>query len=368
ENDLRTGAAQGFDHPAARRVVVEDCEIVHAETEVLGADAGGGSCGFGAAHGGDFVGWQAPRAAIAGGEGGDRDRVAEAREQRHGAAGEDLDIVGMGVDGQNSGCGHWCVSMLLTEHASIHHAGVCDRGGAGPATRYPPPGDHPPLRPPGARRLRNVAGRPSRARRRPRARGVVRGDRLGGGPASRLSGQRWGGLLTEWGYRDWKRVVEFRWGAVTWGERGDRARDSGSLLHCQGGPGSSQKEFNGPWMRSIEFQMIEGGTGDLLVLSGYGDNGELFRASVKANVRKARNGPPVFVPTGPPARFSSGRINWPGRSEDWAGRLGFRGANDVERPLGEWNRLEAIIEGGNLTYYVNGKLVNQATEATLTEG
>ncbi|HJZ97449.1 MAG TPA: DUF1080 domain-containing protein [Candidatus Solibacter sp.] len=193
-------------------------------------------------------------------------------------------------------------------------------------------------------------------------------DRIDGAPAIRISGQHWGGLLTKSAYRDYKLVVEFRWGAVTWGERGDRARDSGILLHCQGRPGSSQKEFNGPWMRSIEFQMIEGGTGDLLVLSGYGDNGELFRASVKAKVRKDRNGQPVFDPNGTPATFSSGRINWPGRSEDWADRLGFRGANDVERPLGEWNRLEAIIEGGNLTYYVNGKLVNQATEATLTEG
>jgi hypothetical protein len=40
----------------------------------------------------------------------------------------------------------------------------------------------------------------------------------------------------------------------------------------------------------------------------------------------------------------------------------------VEHPSGQWNHLEAIVQGGNLTYYVNGQLVNQATEGTLTEG
>jgi hypothetical protein len=193
-------------------------------------------------------------------------------------------------------------------------------------------------------------------------------DRIDGAPAIRISGQHWGGLITKNAYRDYRLVVEFRWGEVTWGERGDRARDSGILLHCQGRPGNAQKDFNSPWMRSVEFQMIEGGTGDIILVSGYGDNGELFRPALKAKIHKDRNGQTVFDPNGQVTQFSSGRVNWWGRSEDWADRLGFRGASDVERPHGEWNHLEAVVEGGNLTYYVNGKLVNQASEGTLTEG
>ena len=49
-------------------------------------------------------------------------------------------------------------------------------------------------------------------------------------------------------------------------------------------------------------------------------------------------------------------------------KLAFRGASDVEHPGGQWNHLEAIVQGGNLTYYVNGHLVNQASESTLTDG
>ena len=47
--------------------------------------------------------------------------------------------------------------------------------------------------------------------------------------------------------------------------------------------------------------------------------------------------------------------------------LGFRGPQDVESPGLEWTRLEAVVEKGNLRYYVNGKLVNAGTDASLTD-
>src|SRR5215471_2739402 len=43
-------------------------------------------------------------------------------------------------------------------------------------------------------------------------------DRIDGAPAIRISGQHWGGVLTKAAYRDYRLVVEFRWGEVTWGE------------------------------------------------------------------------------------------------------------------------------------------------------
>ena len=49
-------------------------------------------------------------------------------------------------------------------------------------------------------------------------------------------------------------------------------------------------------------------------------------------------------------------------------RLGFHGTQDVESPGSEWTRLEAVVEKGNLTYYVNGQLVNAATDSTFTSG
>jgi hypothetical protein len=193
-------------------------------------------------------------------------------------------------------------------------------------------------------------------------------DQIDGAPAIRISGQVWGGLLTKEAYRDYRLIVEYRWGGVTWGERKTRTRDSGLLLHAQGRLGNTGKDFNGPWLRSIEFQIIEGGVGDILPVAGYNEQGEQLRASVTVKSRKDRDGENVFDPNGEPRVYSSGRINWWGRSEDWADRLGFRGPQDVESPGMEWTRLEAVVEKGNLTYYVNGKLVNAGTEASWTEG
>ncbi|MGH9658557.1 MAG: 3-keto-disaccharide hydrolase [Bryobacteraceae bacterium] len=193
-------------------------------------------------------------------------------------------------------------------------------------------------------------------------------DQVDGAPAIRVSGQRWGGLLTRERYRDYKLVVEFRWGPATWGTRKDRTRDSGILLHAQGRAGNYQKDFNGPWMRSIEFQIIEGGVGDFILVGGYADNGEMLRPSMKAKTRKDRDGETVFDPMGRENVYSSSRINWWGRSEDWVDKLGFRGPQDVESPAQEWTRIEAIVKGGQFTYYVNGKLVNEGYDCSLDEG
>jgi hypothetical protein len=193
-------------------------------------------------------------------------------------------------------------------------------------------------------------------------------DQIDGAPAIRISGQVWGGLLTKQSYRDYRLVAEFRWGGATWGDRKARARDSGILLHAQGRLGNTKSDFNGPWLRSVEFQIIEGGVGDILPVLGYGDNGEQIRPAVTARVKKDRDGETVYDPNGEARAFSSGRINWWGRSEDWADTLGFRGPQDVETAGLGWTRIEAVVEKGSLKYYVNGKLVNESTDGTVQEG
>ena len=193
-------------------------------------------------------------------------------------------------------------------------------------------------------------------------------DQIDGAPAIRVSGQVWGGLLTREAYRDYKLIVEFRWGGATWGNRKDRARDSGVLLHAQGRLGNTGKDFNGPWLRSIEFQIIEGGVGDILPVAGYEEDGTQIRPAVTTTTRKDRDSETVYDEKGSVNTLSSGRINWWGRSEDWADRLGFRGPQDVESPGLEWTRIEAVVEGGKLTYYVNGKLVNAASDSSFKDG
>lgn len=193
-------------------------------------------------------------------------------------------------------------------------------------------------------------------------------DQIDGAPAIRISGKVWGGLLTKSAYRDYRLTVEYRWGGATWGERKNRTRDSGVLLHAQGRPGSTRKDFNGPWLTSLEFQIIEGGVGDFISVAGFRESGEQVRPAMTIRSRKDRDGENVYDPKGEPRVFTSGRVNWWGRSEDWQDKLGFRGPNDVESPGLEWTRLEAIVKGGHLQYFVNGKLVLEGTDASFTEG
>jgi hypothetical protein len=193
-------------------------------------------------------------------------------------------------------------------------------------------------------------------------------DQVDGAPAIRISGERFGGLITREAYRDYHLTVEFRWGLVTWARRRDRARDSGVLIHCQGPDGNTGKDFNGPWMRSIEAQVIEGGVGDFILVAGFDATGARLNPRMSARSAKDRDGETIYDPNGEFHDFDSGRINWYARDVGWQDKLGFRGQDDVESPYGQWTRFEVIAEGDRITNIVNGKVVNEGARSSLTEG
>ncbi len=176
----------------------------------------------------------------------------------------------------------------------------------------------------------------------------------------RVSGQDWGGLTTEQEYEDYHLIVEFKWGEKTWPPRQDRARDSGVLIHGVGEDGA----VGGVWLQSIECQMIEGGTGDILMVKGKGPG------NVSVTARTAKRGKATYYdPKAEPQKYTNGpRIDWWGRSPEWKDVKGFRGKDDVERPLGEWNTLECFCDGGNLKYLLNDIVVNVATDVEPRRG
>lgn len=175
-----------------------------------------------------------------------------------------------------------------------------------------------------------------------------------------ISGDGYGGIITKESYRDYHLIVEFKWGEKTWGDREDRARDSGVLVHAWGADGG----YSNTWMASIEAQIIEGGVGDILVLSGKDPTtGEVLTTSLTAETTTDRDGELVWKKGGERKTLSSGRVNWFGRDPDWADKIGFRGKDDVESPTGEWTRLEVIADGDSLQYKVNGVVVNEGLEA-----
>lgn len=176
----------------------------------------------------------------------------------------------------------------------------------------------------------------------------------------RISGEEWGCITTENEYENYHIVMEFKWGEETHPPRKERARDSGLLLHSQGEDGSS----GGIWIHSIECQMIEGGTGDIIVV---GDGTDDF--SVTATVAHEKQGNSfVYQPGGEKQTINSGRINWIGRTPNWKDEKGFRGPYDVEKPLGEWNKLECVADGDQLTIFLNGKLINKVTRVKPRKG
>ena len=192
-------------------------------------------------------------------------------------------------------------------------------------------------------------------------------DSIDGAPAIRVSGQYYGAFITKEEFSDYHLVAEFRWGLLTWGGRKDRTKDSGILIHCQGPDGNTSKDFNGPWMISQECQIIEGGTGDFILVGGFDKDGNRVVPELTATARKEGN-QTIYDPKGEPIRLQGGRFNWFGRDPDWKDVLGFRGKHDVESPDGKWTRLEVICDGDSITNIVNGTVVNKGTKSSLTRG
>jgi hypothetical protein len=191
-------------------------------------------------------------------------------------------------------------------------------------------------------------------------------DQVDGAPAIRISGQHFGGIVTKVSYTNYRLIAEFRWGAVTWAPRKEKARDSGILLHLQGEDGNNAKTFRGAWSRSVEYQILEGGTGDIWLVNGFDrDRPEPISPTLTIAVKP---GTRVWDPDGTPTEFKLGRIAWRNIDPNWQPVLGFRGRNDVEKPLGEWNLIEAICRGGDVTYFLNGEKVNEGRNGSFKEG
>jgi hypothetical protein len=174
----------------------------------------------------------------------------------------------------------------------------------------------------------------------------------------RVSGEEYGGFATGGSFGNYHLVVEWKWGEKTWGGRAKATRDSGILLHCVGPDGAA----GGQWMESIECQIIEGGCGDLLMVGGLG------KPSLTCEVRFGPDKQPYYEKGAEAITRNSARYNWWGRDPSWKDVLGFRGRRDVEKPAGEWNRMEVVCDGDTITNIVNGYVVNVGTKSSATMG
>jgi hypothetical protein len=155
-----------------------------------------------------------------------------------------------------------------------------------------------------------------------------------------ISGAEYGYAVTKDEYENYYLRAEFKWGEATHPPRKDQARDSGILFHVTGP--------NKIWPTSIEYQMIEGGTGDIILV------GNTTTLTVNG-VTKTRS------------RFNrAGKSPTPGKGLYIAG---YRDPNmEYENQHGEWNLLELFADGNSIKYVVNGKVANEGTGSNLTRG
>ncbi|NUM55624.1 MAG: DUF1080 domain-containing protein [Candidatus Hydrogenedentes bacterium] len=176
----------------------------------------------------------------------------------------------------------------------------------------------------------------------------------------RISGEEWGCITSKDEFANYELTVEFKWGQKTWGDREKAARDSGVLIHSIGEDGG----YSGVWMHGIEVQMIEGGTGDLLVV---GDGSKTFELTCPT-AEVTEGTPHVYKQDGKPYTINKGRIDWWGRDPEWTDTIDFRGKDDVEKPHGEWNTIRVVARGNTIRVELNGVLVNEALDVKPTNG
>ncbi len=178
----------------------------------------------------------------------------------------------------------------------------------------------------------------------------------------RISGQDWGGLSTKAEFSNYKVEVEYTWGGKVWPGRDKNARDCGLIMHATGKEGAVGKS----WLEGVQCNMIEGGTADISITGG--NKKYNFKAQTEDRPWGKKVG--TYWKEGAPARdFPPGtRLLWFGRDPGWENVIGFRGKNDIEKGVKEWNTLVVTMKGDTMVVQLNGTTMTKATDLTITKG
>lgn len=141
----------------------------------------------------------------------------------------------------------------------------------------------------------------------------------------RLYGAKAGYLMSEQSFDNFQLTVEFRWNTDSTFTRKNNSKNSGVMYLV---PSSAPDTL---WPRGIQFQIKEGATGDFVLLQ---------EVTLQINGKITVPGKSVAV-----ARFA-----------------------DAEKPFGEWNIIVITSVNGKIKQELNGKLVNEGVEASVSEG
>ena len=150
----------------------------------------------------------------------------------------------------------------------------------------------------------------------------------------RISGESWGGISTINEFADFHLRLQFKWGTLTWGQKKKRKKDSGLLYFATGKHGADY----GAWMRSQEFQIEEGNSGDY-----WGVAGGMQDIPAVINTDSEY----VYNPSGQVHTFSE---------NSKVGRH-CKKQGDGENATGQWNTLDLYCHGDTSVHMINGKVM-----------
>ena len=150
----------------------------------------------------------------------------------------------------------------------------------------------------------------------------------------RISGESWGGISTINEFADFHLRLQFKWGTLTWGQKKKRKKDSGLLYFATGKHGADY----GAWMRSQEFQIEEGNSGDY-----WGVAGGMQDIPAVINTDSEY----VYNPSGQVYTFSE---------NSKVGRH-CKKQGDGENATGQWNTLDLYCHGDTSVHMINGKVM-----------
>ena len=131
-------------------------------------------------------------------------------------------------------------------------------------------------------------------------------------------GQPVGYIKTEKDFRNYELSLQWRF------PEGSQGGNSGVLVH------TSEPGAIGIWPKSIEVQLHRGDAGDFWVIGT--------------------------------------DLNVENEDERKMGRRHLNLTDDSENPIGEWNTMVIVCKGDTITVTVNGDLVNEASDCSVTEG
>lgn len=127
-----------------------------------------------------------------------------------------------------------------------------------------------------------------------------------------ISGNPFGYMRTKEKYSDYKLHVEWRWPS--------EATNSGVFIHAQ--------EPDSIWLRCVECQLKAGNAGDFVCMNG---------SDMTEKTDKSK----IVVP---------------------------KSGASSEKPAGEWNIMEVVCSGNNISVTVNGVLQNNGTGLNISKG